>query len=114
MLSPSASQRCVTALPEATYLAWLDARGLDLGVSPAEHFLDAGRLAVRDGAAFGEAGEGFVRVNLATSRPILEQIVDRMVSCAPPRDALAAQGSDRSPLRPTVTRSRPSHRSPCG
>ncbi len=68
--------------PEATYLAWLDARGLELGVPPAEHFLRAGGLAVSDGAAFGQAGEGFVRVNLATSRAILEEIVDRMVSCA--------------------------------
>ncbi len=68
--------------PEATYLAWLDARGLDLGMSPAEHFLQAGGVAVSDGAAFGQAGEGFVRVNLATSRAILEEVVDRMVSCA--------------------------------
>jgi cysteine-S-conjugate beta-lyase len=68
-------------MPDATYLAWLDARGLALECPPAEHFLDAGKVAFSDGAAFGEAGEGFVRVNLATSRAILEQIVDRMVSC---------------------------------
>ncbi len=84
----SAIAECLPAvrhrMPDATYLAWLDARGLAFECPPAEHFLDAGKVAFTDGAAFGEAGEGFVRVNLATSRAILEQIVDRMVSCAPP------------------------------
>ena len=84
----SAIAECLPAIghrmPEATYLAWLDARGLAFECPPAEHFLEAGKVAFSDGAAFGEAGEGFVRVNLATSRAILEQIVDRMVSCAPP------------------------------
>ncbi len=84
----SAIAECLPAvrhrMPDATYLAWLDARGLAFDCPPAEHFLDAGKVAFTDGAAFGEAGEGFVRVNLATSRAILEQIVDRMVGCAPP------------------------------
>jgi cystathionine beta-lyase len=84
----SAIAECLPAIrhrmPDATYLAWLDARGLAFECPPAEHFLDAGKVAFTDGAAFGDAGEGFVRVNLATSRVILEEIVDRMVSCAPP------------------------------
>jgi cystathionine beta-lyase len=84
----SAIAECLPAIrhrmPEATYLAWLDARGLAFECPPADHFLDAGKVAFTDGATFGEAGEGFVRVNLATSRAILEQIVDRMVGCAPP------------------------------
>jgi cystathionine beta-lyase len=79
---------CLPALrhraPEATYLAWVDGRGLGLEVSPTDHFLDQGRVAFSDGAAFGDVGNGFFRVNLATSRAILEQIVERMVSCVPP------------------------------
>ncbi len=79
---------CLPALrhraPEATYLAWVDGRGLGLDVSPTEHFVDQGRVAFADGAAFGDVGNGFFRVNLATSRSILEQIVERMVSCLPP------------------------------
>ena len=79
---------CLPALrhraPEATYLAWVDGRGLGLDVSPTEHFLEQGRVAFADGAAFGDVGNGFFRVNLATSRSILEQIVERMVSCLPP------------------------------
>jgi len=67
--------------PEATYLAWLDMRSLDLGVSPAQHFLEHGQVALHEGALFGAVGEGFVRLNFATSRAILEEIVDRMVSC---------------------------------
>jgi cystathionine beta-lyase len=70
-------------MADATYLAWLDARGLDLDRSPGEHFLERGQVALSDGAAFGEVGRGFVRVNLATSRAILEEIVERMISCVP-------------------------------
>ena len=87
----SAVEECLPAMrhrmPEATYLAWLDARGLAFECPPAQHFLERGRVALSDGAAFGAVGDGFVRVNLATSRAILEEIVDRMVSCAPPARA---------------------------
>ena len=72
-------------VPEATYLAWLDMRSLDLGVSPGQHFLEHGQVALHEGALFGAVGEGFVRLNFATSRAILEEIVDRMVSCVPIR-----------------------------
>ncbi|HMK12013.1 MAG TPA: aminotransferase class I/II-fold pyridoxal phosphate-dependent enzyme [Acidimicrobiales bacterium] len=84
----SAVSECLPAMrhrmPDATYLAWLDARGLAFECPPGQHFLERGGVALSDGAAFGAVGEGFVRVNLATSRAILEQVVDRMVSCAPP------------------------------
>ena len=67
--------------PEATYLAWLDCRGLDVGPSPAAHFLERGRVALNDGADFGEHGIGFVRLNFATSRDVLDRILDRMAGC---------------------------------
>lgn len=69
--------------PEATYLAWLDCRALELGPSPAEVFLERGRVALNDGAAFGSTGGGFVRLNFATSRPIVTEIVIRMAAAFP-------------------------------
>jgi len=65
--------------PEGTYLAWLDCRALLPGVaSPAEFFLAAAQVMLTDGAACGEAGEGHVRLNFATPRPVLAEIVRRL------------------------------------
>jgi cystathionine beta-lyase len=64
--------------PEGTYLAWLDCRGLGLDDIPAEFFLAKARVLLTDGAACGEAGRDHVRLNFATPRPILTEIVRRM------------------------------------
>ena len=64
--------------PEATYLAWLDCRELGLEPSPQRFFLDRARVALSDGPTFGEPGRGFVRLNFATSRPILAEALERM------------------------------------
>lgn len=64
--------------PEATYLAWLDCRDLDLAPSPYRFFLDRARVALSDGASFGAPGQGFVRLNFATSRAILSEALERM------------------------------------
>lgn len=71
--------------PEATYLAWLDCRGLDRrelrdGEEPQQLFLERGRVAVESGANFGTSGSGWVRLNFATSEPILDEAVSRMAS----------------------------------
>ena len=64
--------------PQATYLAWLDLRVLMLKPSPYEFFLKNARVALSDGRRFGEAGKGFVRLNFATSRALLDEILERM------------------------------------
>jgi cystathionine beta-lyase len=64
--------------PEATYLAWLDCGALDIEGSPASHFMKHGRVALSGGRRFGAAWDRHVRVNFATSRSILAEIVDRM------------------------------------
>jgi cystathionine beta-lyase len=85
--------------PEGTYLAWLDCRALfaDPGarltgrralpadVSPAEFFLAKARVMLTDGAACGEAGRGHVRLNFATPRPILAEIVRRLANAVSAR-----------------------------
>ncbi|MER6956698.1 pyridoxal phosphate-dependent aminotransferase, partial [Streptomyces sp. NPDC000618] len=65
---------------EATFLAWLDCRALDLGDDPAAVFLERGRVALNSGLAFGAGGAGHVRLNLATSPEILTECVRRMAA----------------------------------
>ncbi len=73
--------------PEATYLAWLDCREIDLEPSPYEFFLSRAKVALSDGAAFGRPGRGFVRLNFATSRRILSEALGRMAEALRERPA---------------------------
>lgn len=70
--------RVVHHTPESLYLAWLDCAALELGGAPQPFFLERARVALTDGRRFGPGGESFVRVNFATSRPILREILERM------------------------------------
>lgn len=65
--------------PEGTYLAWLDFRELGLTNNQLEELIvkKAG-LWLDNGAIFGDAGEGFQRVNAACPRKILEQALKRL------------------------------------
>jgi cystathionine beta-lyase len=63
--------------PEATYLAWLDCSGLGLD-DPAAFFLQQAHVALSDGPPFGVGNAHFVRLNFATSRALLERMVDAM------------------------------------
>jgi cysteine-S-conjugate beta-lyase len=67
-------------LPEATYLAWLDLRALELRPSPAEFFREKAQVALSDGVYFGPGYDGHARLNFATSRVLLDQILERMAS----------------------------------
>ena len=64
--------------PEATFLAWLDCRALELEPSPQQFFLEHARVALSDGSVFGAPGRGFARLNFATSRPLLDEIGTRI------------------------------------
>ncbi len=66
--------------PEATYLAWLDLRAAGLGDEPAADLLATARIALSPGLDFGEAGRGFARLNFATPRAVLDEIVGRLVA----------------------------------
>ncbi len=70
---------------EATYLYWLDCRGLDLPMPASRFFLKRAKVALNDGAEFGPPDSPLglarcTRLNFATSRPILEEIVERMAT----------------------------------
>ena len=64
--------------PQAGYLAWVDCSALRLGDDPAQPFLTRGKLALSSGPTFGSQGKGFARLNMATSRTLLEEAVRRM------------------------------------
>lgn len=63
---------------EATYLAWLDCTEANLPGSPASHILETQRLALNEGRTFGKGFEQFTRVNFATSKTILAEILERI------------------------------------
>jgi len=64
--------------PEATYLAWLDCRELALEPNPGDWFEQHARVGLSRGHTFGDAFAGFARVNFATSRRILTELLERM------------------------------------
>jgi cysteine-S-conjugate beta-lyase len=66
--------------PEATYLAWLDCRKLGLSTTAHEFFLKHARIGFSAGETFDPDCAQFVRFNFATSMPILDQMLDRIVT----------------------------------
>lgn len=64
--------------PQASYLAWLDCRALELDQDPAAFFLDEAKVMVLSGPDFGPGGSGFARLNFATYGPVLTEMLARM------------------------------------
>lgn len=67
-------------IPQATYLAWLDFRALDLGDDPAIYALEHATVALSNGPPFGAPGTGFARLNMACSPEILTEAVTRLAA----------------------------------
>ena len=64
---------------EATYLAWLDCRGVaPIRDDPYTFFLEHARVALHDGRNFGPGGQGFVRLNFGCPRALLAEGLERM------------------------------------
>jgi cystathionine beta-lyase len=66
--------------PEGTYLAWLDCREAGIPGNPHEFFLETAKVALNDGATFGQGGEGFVRLNFGCPQSTLAEALERMQS----------------------------------
>lgn len=65
--------------PEGTYLVWLDFRMLGIAHEQLEVFLrEKAKVALDDGAMFGEGGEGFQRINIACPRSTLQEGLTRI------------------------------------
>ena len=64
--------------PEASFLAWIDCREMELGDDPAAEFLARGKVALSPGPDFGTEGLGFARLNIGTSPELIGEAVRRM------------------------------------
>ena len=76
-----------TYMPEATYLLWLDCRELcaKLGAQPGSEqetlnkfMLEKAKVALNSGASFGASGTGFLRLNLACPRALVDEGLGRI------------------------------------
>ncbi len=64
---------------EATFLIWLDCRALGLDDAQLEHlFVHEAKIGLNRGISFGEAGSGFMRLNIGTDRTILAEALTRL------------------------------------
>lgn len=65
--------------PQASYLIFLDCRGLGLNQEGLKDFFaNDVRLALNDGAMFGKEGEGFMRINVACPRSLLQKALEQL------------------------------------
>ena len=63
---------------EATYLAWLDCRAVVTSSADfAEALLRQEKVWLNPGTMYGDAGEGFIRINIACPRSLLEEGLTR-------------------------------------
>lgn len=66
-------------LPEASFLVWLDCRTLNLSQPElVSLFVKKAHLALNDGTIFGQGGEGFMRLNVGTTRSVLEKALKNL------------------------------------
>jgi aspartate/methionine/tyrosine aminotransferase len=66
-------------VPQATPFLFPDISGLGMtGKQLSEALKAKAKVIVMDGAEFGPPGENYIRINFATSRPVLEEAFDRI------------------------------------
>lgn len=66
---------------EGTYLVWIDLRAYEKDPTKLEKLMqEKAKVALDEGYIFGEEGNGFERINVASSRVVIEEAVKRMVN----------------------------------
>ncbi|MCX6333372.1 MAG: PatB family C-S lyase [Bacteroidia bacterium] len=69
----------VPVKPEATYMIWLDCRKLGMtGKELQDFFVQKAGVGLNEGSAFGPGGEGFMRMNLGTTRATVMKALEQM------------------------------------
>ncbi len=72
--------------PQASFLVWLDCRALGLDHDALNNlFVNGARLALNDGEMFGQGGQGFMRMNVATPRSVLAEALERLATAVEER-----------------------------
>ena len=71
----------ISVIPtEATFLMWLDCKKMGLSHEKVvDFFIHKAKLGLNDGKSFGAAGEGFMRLNVGTSKKVLEEAMQRLL-----------------------------------
>ena len=69
--------------PQASFLTWLDCRGIYPGEMSIHDkldrfFVDQAGLALNNGFIFGQEGEGFMRFNIGCPRHILQTALEKI------------------------------------
>ena len=70
-------------IPEATYLAWLDFSQSQLKPTAQHYLLEKGLIALNPGEAFIEDGADFARLNFATEKELIPEMLNRITLCLP-------------------------------
>jgi len=69
-----------TVKTEATFLIWLDCSKMGFAHDElVEFFIHEAKLGLNDGKSFGQTGEGFMRLNIGTSKEVLEVAMNRLL-----------------------------------
>lgn len=80
--------------PEASFLVWLDCRGLGLNHEElVDMMVNDAKIALNDGEMFGHGGEGFMRLNVAMPMSMVEEAMIRI------KNAAAKRRKGNSPCR---------------
>jgi cysteine-S-conjugate beta-lyase len=66
---------------EGTYLAWMDFNAFPFASSLHKILVDEAKVGLNDGPPYGAGYSGWLRINLATSRSILEEALNRIERC---------------------------------
>lgn len=69
--------------PEGTYLLWIDCRGLGFDVAGLKELMyRKAKVVFNEGSTFGTAGAGWLRINLACPRSIVEEALESFCRAA--------------------------------
>ncbi|GAY27784.1 pyridoxal phosphate-dependent aminotransferase [Prevotella sp. MGM1] len=69
---------------EGTYLVWADISAFGMTSDQVtERLLTEGRVMVSSGTIYGQAGEGFIRINIACPRERMMEGLRRMAAVLP-------------------------------
>jgi cysteine-S-conjugate beta-lyase len=69
----------IPVIPEATYMIWLDCRRFEMqGKELQEFFVQQAGVGMNEGSSFGPGGEGFMRMNIATTKQTVTRAMEQI------------------------------------
>ena len=71
--------RIKAIVPQGTCLLWLDCKAMNMSdAALQDYFVRRARVGLSPGAAFGQAGSGFMRLNLGAPRAVVREALERI------------------------------------